>query len=148
MAIATGVPAPVVDGATMPGPHALVFYQATCSVTAMAGPALARLGEAYPGRVVGVGQDPPDDLARFAEEQSWRYPQVEDAPPYAASDAYEIVSAPTVVVVDGQGTVAAVAESWDRERMNVASATLARLLDAEPAVLSTPDDGLPEFKPG
>ena len=32
--------------------------------------------------------------------------------------------------------------------MNRVSATLAGLLGVEPAVLSTPDDGLPDFKPG
>jgi len=39
-------------------------------------------------------------------------------------------------------------ESWDREGLNRASGALARLLGAEPEVLSTEDDGLPAFKPG
>ena len=148
MAIQVGTEAPPVDGVEIRGPHALVFYKATCSVTQMAGTPLSRLGDAYPGAVAGVGQDPPEDLSVFADTYGWRFPQVPDLAPYPASDAYGIVSAPTLVVVDGEGRVADVVESWDREGVNRASAALAGLLHAEPAILSEPDDGLPAFKPG
>jgi hypothetical protein len=148
MAIRVGSVAPAVDGVAMTGPHALVFYKVTCSVTQMAGPPIARLGDAYPDAVVGVGQDLPEDLASFASTYEWRFPQVPDLAPYTASDAYGIVSAPTVVVVDGEGCVAGVVESWDRDGVNRASSTLAGLLGAEPVIVSEPDDGLPSFKPG
>jgi hypothetical protein len=148
MATGVGTRATPVAGAIVDGPHAFVFYKVTCSVTQMAGPPLARLGEAYPGHVLGVGQDPPEALARFAEDHGWVFPQVSDPAPYPASDAYGIVSAPTVIVVDQDGVVRAVAESWDREAMNSASATLGRLLGATPRLLSEPGDGLPSFKPG
>ena len=68
--------------------------------------------------------------------------------PYTASDGYGIVSAPTVVVVDGDGRVADVVESWDRDGVNRVSSTLAGLLHAEPVIVSEADDGLPGFKPG
>jgi hypothetical protein len=148
MAIPVGSPAPPVDGVEIRGPHALVFYKVTCSTTKLAGPPLSRLGDAYPGSVAGVGQDPAKDLAGFAVTYGWRFPQVPDLAPYTASDGYGIVSAPTVVVVDGDGRVADVVESWDREGVNRASSTLAGLLHAEPAIVSEPDDGLPGFKPG
>jgi hypothetical protein len=148
MAIDVGSHAPAVPGVAVAGPHALVFYKATCSVTRMAGPPLARLGSSYLGAVVGVGQDPPADLDAFARDAAWGFPQVADLVPYEASDAYGIASAPTGVGVDANGTVADVVESWDREGMNRAAATLASLLGVEPATLSTPDDGLPDFKPG
>jgi hypothetical protein len=148
MALPIGAVAPAVAGADADGPHALVFYKVTCSVTQMAGPPLALFGDAYPGAVVGIGQDPSFELSAFADEYGWRFKQVTDPPPYPASDAYGIVSAPTVVVVDRDGRVADVAESWDREAMNRASARLADLLGVEPAVLSTAQDGLPAFKPG
>jgi hypothetical protein len=148
MAIAVGSVATPVEGAQVRGPHALVFYKVTCGTTKMAGPPIARLGDAYPGAVVGVGQDPPEALATFAETYGWRFPQVPDPAPYPASDAYGIVSAPTVVVVDGEGRVADVVESWDRDGVNRASARLALLLGAVPAVVSEATDGLPDFKPG
>ncbi len=148
MAIAIGERAPHVEGVEVSGPHALVFYKATCSVTMMAGPPLARLGEAYPGSVIAVGQDPQPDLDAFASEHAWAFPQVPDLPPYTASNAYDISSAPTVVVVDAEGNVADVVESWDRDGANRASSTLAASLGVDPVTLSTPDDGLPAFKPG
>ena len=72
------------------GPTALVFYKSTCSVTEMAGPPLAKLGDAYPGAITGVGQDPQATLDAFAEELGWTFPQVTDLAPYVASDAYGI----------------------------------------------------------
>ena len=148
MAIAIGSKAPSVPGADTSGPRALVFYKVTCSVTRMAGPPIATLGAAYLGAVVGVGQDPPEELRSFADDLGWAFPHVPDLAPYEVSDAYGIQSAPTVVVIDGDGTVADVVESWDRDGVNRASATLAGLLGVEPVTLSTPDDGLPDFKPG
>jgi hypothetical protein len=148
MAIPVGAAAPAVGGVRIRGPHALVFYKVTCSTTQLAGPPLSRLGDAYPGAVAGVGQDPPDALSAFADLYGWRFPQVPDPAPYPASDAYGIVTSPTVVLVDGDGRVADVVESWDRDGVNRASSSLAAFLDAEAVVLSEPGDGLPGFKPG
>jgi hypothetical protein len=53
-----------------------------------------------------------------------------------------------VVVIDGEGTVVDVVESWDREGMNRISRVLAGLIGTDPVTVSTPDDGLPDFKPG
>jgi hypothetical protein len=148
MAISIGARAPMVSGSPVKPPHALVFYKVTCSVTQLAGPAIARFGEAYPDAVVGVGQDPQPALEAFAREYGWRFPQVPDLAPWVASDGYDIMSAPTVVVVDADERVVDVVESWDRDGMNRASATLAGLLGMEPATVSDPSDGLPAFKPG
>ena len=148
MIIQRTAPAPPVAGVERRGPSALVFYKSTCSVTEMAGAALATLGAAYPGSVSGVGQDPQEVLDTFATELGWTFPQVPDLAPYVASDAYGISSAPTVIVVDGHGRVADAVESWDRDGMNSVSATLAELLGVAPVLLSTPGDGLPDFKPG
>lgn len=148
MAIAPGAAAPRFPAIEHAGAHALVFYKSTCGVTKMAGPALSLLGGAFPGAVLGVGQDPQPTLDEFADEHEWSFPQVPDLAPYEMSDAYGIASAPTIVVIDADGRVADVVESWDRDRMNGAAATLAELLGAEAPTLSTADDGLPDFKPG
>lgn len=148
MAIATGSPAPEVTGDLTEGPRAYVFYKVTCSVTKMAGPPIAHLATAYPGAVVGVGQDPPEDLVAFSQEHGWDFPQLPDLAPYPVSDAFGIRSAPTVVVVAADGTVVDVVESWDRDGINRASATLAGLLGKDARIVSTADDGLPDFKPG
>ena len=147
MTIEVGGTAPNVAGAPT-GAHALVFYKVTCGVTKMATPAIERLAQAYPGLVVGVGQDPPSDLRAFATEFGLSFPQVADLEPYTASDAYGIQTAPTAIAVDADGTVAGVAESWDRPAWNRLSAVLADLVGRPAVDVSEPADGLPEFKPG
>lgn len=148
MTIEIGARAPEVEGVDVQGARALVFFKVTCGTTKLATPAVERLARAYPGRVAGVGQDPAPDLEAFAEAFGISIPLVPDLEPYSASDAYGIVSAPTLVAVDADGRVADVAESWDRAAWNRVSATMAGLLRVEPQVVSEPDDGLPEFKPG
>jgi hypothetical protein len=100
-----------------------------------------------PGRTVGVGQDPPPELARFAEAFGLGIGSVEDAPPYPVSDAYELVSVPTLYLVE-DGAIADVVGAWERDGFNRVAAGLARSVGADPLVVSTPDDGLPAFKPG
>jgi hypothetical protein len=148
VAIAIGTRAPEVEGVDIDGPRALVFFKVTCGTTKLATPAVERLARAYPGRVVGVGQDARPELDGFAREFGLTLPLVPDLAPYTASDAYGIVSAPTVVAVDAAGLVADVAESWDRDGWNRVSATLARLLGVPAVTASEPGDGLPSFKPG
>lgn len=149
MAIAIGTAAPDVAGDPVPqGPKALVFFKVTCGTTKLATPAIERMATAYPGRVVGVGQDPPATLDAFGNTFGLTLPLVTDLDPYPASDGYGIVSAPTVVLVDAEGLVADVAESWDRAAWNRLSAAFAGLLGVEPAAVSEPGDGLPDFKPG
>jgi hypothetical protein len=149
MAIPVGTPAPRVAGDPVPdGAKAIVFFKVTCGTTKLATPAIERMARAYPGRVVGVGQDPPADLDAFGRAFELTLPLVPDLDPYPASDGYGIVSAPTAVLIDAEGLVADVAESWDREAWNRVSTALAGMLGVEPVAVSEPGDGLPEFKPG
>jgi len=148
MAIATGAQAPPVEGATLEGPHVLVFFKVTCGTTQLATPAIERLARAFPGRVVGVGQDPQPALDSFASEYGLTLPLVPDLDPYEASDAYGIVSAPTAVAVADDGTVLEVAESWERDAWNRLAGEVADALGVPAATVSDSDDGLPDFKPG
>ncbi len=148
MAIAIGAKAPSVAGATQTTPHALLFYKVSCPTCQVAAPALDGFERAYPGRIVGVGQDPAHELSAFSARYGMGFPSVADLAPFDASNAYGIEHVPTMVVVDSTGRVADVVESWDRAGYNRASSTLANLLGAEPAVVSDAGDGLPEFRPG
>lgn len=147
--LAIGDRAPAVPGVSFEdGPVALFFYKVTCPTCQLAAPTMAPFEDMAPGRVVGVGQDPQADLVRFSEEYGIGIASVEDAPPYRASDAYDIVSVPTLYLIGGDGRVADVVGAWDRDGFNRVAATLARSVGAEPVEVSTPDDGLPAFQPG
>jgi peroxiredoxin len=114
----------------------------------MAAPAFDIFERAYPGRLVGVGQDPARDLAAFEADLGVGFPSVSDTDPFEFSNAYDIENVPTLFVVDDQGSVVDVVESWDRPGINRASATLADLLGVSAATISDGSDGLPEFRPG
>ncbi len=146
---ALGSEAPRVPGVDFgAGPTALVFYKVTCPVCQMAGPKLETFERAYPGRSLGIGQDPPEKLDAFSRQFGTTFPSRPDLPPYDISNAYGIRVVPTVVLVGTEGKVEAVAESWDREGLNALSRRLADLAGAPYAPISEPADGLPAFRPG
>jgi hypothetical protein len=146
--LAIGDLAPTIPGVSFAdGPVALFFYKVTCPTCQLAAPAMATFERIAPGRTVGVGQDPSLELARFAETFGLGIGSVEDAPPYPVSDAYELVSVPTLYLVE-DGAIADVVGAWERDGFNRVAVGLARSVGADPLVVSTPDDGLPAFKPG
>ena len=130
------------------GPTALFFYKVTCPVCQMAAPALQAFEAAYPGRVVGIGQDPQTKLDDFARTYGLTFGSHVDSPPYPVSDTYGVSVVPTLFVVDARGVIDAVMESWDRDGINQASKRLAELLHRPYAQISQPGDGLPSFRPG
>ncbi|MGH2597012.1 MAG: peroxiredoxin family protein [Actinomycetota bacterium] len=151
MTIPVGSAAPPVAGiagVVSGSAYALVFYKVTCPTCQMAAPALERFESGYPGRMIGVGQDPVGALERFSDIYGMTFPCLPDEAPYDASNAYGIEHVPTLLVVDGEGIVADVVESWDRDGYNRASRRLAELLGADAVVISEAADGLPDFRPG
>jgi thiol-disulfide isomerase/thioredoxin len=130
------------------GPVGLLFYKVTCPTCQLAAPVMGHFHRAFPGRVIGIGQDPEPDLARFTATYEMGIDSIEDAPPYEVSDGYAVVSVPTLFLVGDDGRVAEAVGAWDRAGFNRVAATLAHRIGSAPVVVSTPDDGLPEFKPG
>jgi AhpC/TSA family len=139
-------PIPGVDFAD--GPFGLFFYKVTCPTCRLSAPKMRTFEEAYPGRVIGIGQDPEPTLARFSTEYEMGIRSVEDAPPYRVSDAYAIESVPTLYLVGTDGRILESVGAWDRDGFNAVSARLAEETSSPPALISVPDDGLPDFKPG
>jgi peroxiredoxin len=148
MTIQPGAPAPAVAGVDADGPRAVVFFKVTCPTCQMAARPLSILGEAYPGHVVAVGQDPEAALESFARSYGFAIASLSDPEPYPASSAYDIEHVPTVVVIGGHGLVVDVVESWDRSGLNRAARALAEELGMAPVTVSSAADGLPDFRPG
>jgi hypothetical protein len=130
------------------GPAGLFFYKVTCPTCQLAAPTMGHFERAFPGRVVGVGQDPEPELARFTQEYEMGIASVEDAPPYLLSDAYAVESVPTLYLVGADARVVDVVGAWDRDGFNRVASRLAELTGGAPVLVSTPDDGRPDFKPG
>ena len=145
--LGAGSAAPPIEGIDLSEPRALWFHKVTCPVCKLAAPVAERLSSAYPGVVTGVGQDPRPELESFAREFGVGFESTVDSPPYPASDAYGIRVVPTLFLVDS-GQILDVVESWDRDGYNRVSHGLAELVGTDASVVSTPDDGLPSFRPG
>jgi peroxiredoxin len=147
--IAPGADAPPIPGLEFGAdPLALFFYKVTCPVCQLAAPKVQAIEAAYPGRIAGIGQDPPGKLAAFAMQYGDTFPLVPDLPPYAVSDAYGIRVVPTLFLVASDGSILLATESWDREGFNAVSAKLADLTGRPFVPVSTIGDGLPPFRPG
>jgi peroxiredoxin len=144
-----GDPAPLVPGVAFgDGPRGLFFYKVTCPTCQLAAPTMRVFERAFPGRVVGIGQDPDEALERFTDEYDMGIGSISDAPGYAVSDSYAVQSVPTLYLVGDDGRVLESVGAWDREGFNRVAGTLAERTGAAPVAVSTPDDGRPAFKPG
>jgi peroxiredoxin len=147
--LAPGTKAPSVPGVVVAGePTTLFFYKVTCPVCQMAAPPVEGFQRAYPGRIVGIGEDPEEKLEAFAGEFGLSFLSVSDAPPYEASEAYGVRVVPTAFLVGDDGIILDTVESWDREGLNRLSERLAELTGAPYAPISEEGDGLPAFRPG
>ena len=147
--IAVGDVAPEIAGVPFgSAPTGLFFYKVTCPTCQIAAPTMAVFERSFPGRVVGIGQDPATELARFTDEYEMGIGSIEDAPPYPVSDAYRIVSVPTLILVGVDGRVVESVGAWDRDGFNRVAARLADVLGTSPVIVSSDDDGRPDFKPG
>jgi thiol-disulfide isomerase/thioredoxin len=147
--LAVGSIAPELPGVEFgAGPLGLFFFKVTCPTCQLAAPVMRGFEGSFPGHVVGVGQDPMSTLDRFAEDFDMGIRIVEDERPYRASAAYDLVSVPTLFLVGDDGRVLDVVGAWERDGFNRVAAGLAERLGKDPVLVSTPDDGLPDFKPG
>ncbi len=145
----SGAVAPAVPGVAFgEGPVGLFFFKVTCPTCQLAAPTMRAFERAFPGRVIAVGQDRSSDLEDFRRTYGMEIRAVEDAPPYVVSDAYGIVSVPTLFLIGEDGIVLRSVGSWDRTGFNLVAETMGELVGSAAPVISTPDDGLPAFKPG
>ena len=146
--ISPGSAAPGIHGLEPNGPQAIVFYKVTCPVCHLAAPKLGDFAKAFPGRVRGVGQDPPENLSDFERRFGMEVGSVPDLPPYEASNAYGVRTVPTTFLIDADGAVDTVVEGWDRDGLNQLSTRLAGMTNLPDRPVSEPGDGLPSYRPG
>ena len=147
--LAPGSAAPAVPGVTFGhDPLVLFFYKVTCPVCQLAAATVEVFERGYPGRIRGVGQDPPAKLAAFSSEHGMTFRVTADDPPYLVSARYGIRVVPTTFLVGADREIQDVVESWDRDGLNRVSKRVAELTGAEYVPISAQGDGLPPFRPG
>ncbi len=129
-------------------PQAVFFFKVSCPACPLAAPAVERLRQAYPGLdVVAVSQD------GEAETEEWmsrhgldRSVATVEGDGYPASAAFGLAAVPTLVLLDGAGTVAAAQEGWSRDGYDALAKAAADLVGAAPVAIA-PAEG-PAFRPG
>jgi thiol-disulfide isomerase/thioredoxin len=129
----------------------LAFFKTGCPTCQLSFPVWGELarryGDAIP--VVGVAQDPPAVAGPWLAERGFPGPNVDDSDGYPLSRAFAVDVVPTLVLVDGDGTVAEVGEGWSRDAANAWDERLAAATGRpSPGPVSEDEDGLPAFKPG
>ena len=130
------------------GATVLFFYKVTCPVCQLSAPAVQTFETSYPGRILGIGQDPGEKLSAFSRTYGIGFPSRADTPPYELSNAYGVRVVPTTFLINTDAEVLGVVQSWDRAGMNDLSRRLASLVGAEYRPISEDGDGLPAFRPG
>jgi cytochrome c biogenesis protein CcmG, thiol:disulfide interchange protein DsbE len=100
-------------------PVLIDFWASWCEACQVQAPVLDAVGKRHADRglvVVGIATgDQPGQASRFAAKHGLSYPIVYDAADRVAA-LYGVSSLPTLVVVDGNGNVAAVHTGYESER--------------------------------
>jgi peroxiredoxin len=135
-------------GAMKKGPTLVTFFKRSCAVSRMTLPFVERLHQQYPSmQVLGISQDDQDDTAFIVDQSALSFPVLLDSN-WQVSVAYDLVTVPTILLLDTNGTVTRLNYGWQKANMEALAADVAQSVGAEPVPLFTDDDKVPAFKPG
>jgi peroxiredoxin len=121
-------------------PALLVFFETDCPTCRLTVPFLNILAKESV-HVIGISQDSESLTRNFIEEMSITFPVTVDRD-LKISRAYDPVAVPTLVLLDGAGTVLKTQVGFDKEGLNSIAAEL-----GQPPVAGA-YDGAPARKPG
>lgn len=134
-----------------PGLTLLAFHKSTCATCRMSFPFLQRLHDQVGGaggRVLGLSQDGEEGALAFAKDLSLTMPILVDGPDYPISRQYDLVSVPTLYLVDRSGTILRGGVGFDRNLWSLMGSDLAESVGAARPALYRADEPVPDFKPG
>ena len=127
------------------GPALLLLGHRNCKTTRQTLPYVEQIHRRKAGAatVVAVLQDDAATARELVDQMGLTLPVLCEADPYPLAAALRVTVAPTLLLVDRQGQIAAVSEAFRKSDLE---AFAARLGVAGP--LFPPDDPMPAFKPG
>ena len=131
------------------GLRLLTFYKVTCPTCQLTLPFIEKLHKAYGNsvRFLGIVQDPPEEAVKFARNYGLTFTQLVDAPEYAVSSQYRVEVVPTIYLLNEEGKIIFVGESFLKAGIEKLSSEIARLTDSEEVDVFEGAD-VPAFKPG
>jgi peroxiredoxin len=120
----------------------LVFFKVSCPTCQFTFPHIQRIfanaGEDGQGQLWAISQDDPEDTRRFARQYGIRLQMLIDEYPYDVSNAYGIVSVPTLFIIEPDGKISMSDNGFSKASLN-------QIAGYE---LFKPNDGLPATRPG
>lgn len=123
------------------GPTLVVIGHMDCKTTRQTLPFIDRIHKDG-GRAVAMLQDSPEDAAAGLAKLGLTLPFLCERNPYALSTAIGIVTVPTLLFIEADGTVALTSEAFRRPDIEA----FAERLGAPKPVIA--NDAMPAFKPG
>jgi len=129
----------------------LAFFKVGCPTCQYALPFIERLHRQFDDNsaaVWGISQDDEAASQRFATEYGVTFPILIDRKPYDVSNDYGIGYTPTVFLIAQDGTVKLTGDGFSKQDLLQAQQWLAQSFSTNPGELFSPDERVPEFKPG
>jgi hypothetical protein len=123
------------------GPTLVMIGHKDCKTTRQTLPFIDRIHKDG-GRALAMMQDSPSDAAAALAKLGLALPFFSEPDPYALSTAIGMVTVPTLLFVEADGTVALTSEAFRRSDIE---AFAARLGTPKPVIAN---DTMPGFKPG
>ena len=127
------------------------YYKVGCGTCKFTAPYLEKFYQAYKDKegfqIWGVSQDNSEDTTAFLDEYNVTFPQLLDETHWASAD-YGLTNVPTMFLINQDGQIIQSCVGFSRSDLNEMSEKVAHHLDMDPVVISAPDDGAPELKPG
>lgn len=131
-------------------PALLAFFHTGCATSRLAAPFLERFHRAYSQHgvwILAISQDPLEPTADFTTEAGWTLPVVLD-PDGVASQDYTVDWVPTLYWINRAGRVTTPLVGFDATEYNELSRRIASAAGVEPVEIVSPEDGVPDFRPG
>ena len=133
------------------GPVLLAFFKVGCPTCQFAFPFLDRLHRQFQDQgaaVWGISQDDAGSSRSFVSQYGVSFPVLIDAKPYSVSDAYGVAFTPTVFLVGRDGRIELTGDGFSKRDLLDAQTKFAREFSVTPPSLFSPNERVPEFKPG
>lgn len=127
----------------------LVFYKFSCPTCQLALPYINKIYEAYGNdvRFLAIAQDNADKTEQFAKDYGLTLPLLLDEKPYPVSRQYQLVSVPTIFLINPDHTIRYSGEGFvKQELMNLADVIAEKI--GQPQIELFGSEPVPEFKPG
>lgn len=127
----------------------LVFYKFSCPTCQLALPFLQKIYDAYGDAFyfVLIAQDDREKTAAFREEYKLTIPTLLDLPPYPVSRSYELVSVPSIFLIDPDRRIRYSGEGFvKQELLNLADILAEK--SRRPQIDLFAGENVPEWKPG